>query len=285
MNITDLMRESVSCNHEVLKAMLEHVEINDLIQVDKKGRTALDWARIKNDKVAVGLLTEAMTKAFSKARINSLGVVESVDTITTRRNIELTTNLVSALDARDAVRCLKVLVESYLSRVLVAELKGNVIYFADVETTQGDTAVMRACGYNMVNVVHELISLGVDINKPNQYGHTPFTWACLCGHAEIVKILVAASANIKHKSQEGKTGLHYACLYGKTRVVAVIVDYLCDGFASFRPATFPYAKNDLGRWTKYIQYIEGIVYVSIHYYITIHCSYLSNLWYTALVVC
>lgn len=276
VGISELMRGAVSIDHDKLKSLLRNVDLSDLINVDNKGRTALDWARIKNDTIAVGLLTEAMNKAMSAARLGSVGVVESVESITRRRNAELTVALVNALDQRDANLALKVLVESYLSRELVCEVgKGELVYFADVTSIRGDSAILRACGFNMPNVVYELINLGANINGSNQYGHTPFTWSCVCGHADIVKILLAGGVDMYSRSREGKTGLHYACVYAKSRVVNAIFDHLSDQFSAFLPNEVPFKKYDIRRWTRYRDtVVDKLLNVSISNYRTYHwhCS-------------
>jgi ankyrin repeat protein len=50
--------------------------------------------------------------------------------------------------------------------------------------------LILAAGFNMIAVVNELINGGSAIDRSNRYGHTAFTWACLCGHGEMVRSLL-----------------------------------------------------------------------------------------------
>lgn len=136
------------------------------------------------------------------------------------------------------------------------------MYFVDYRSHQGDTALIRAAGYDMKDVVLELLNMGADLEGANQYGHNALIWACMCGNAEVVRILLEKKANIAHQALDGRTCLHYACEYGKSRVVGCIFDVLFERFSMYRAISHPFTKYDSQRWTKYADMVTDIVMVS-----------------------
>lgn len=133
----------------------------------------------------------------------------------------------------------------------------------DHRTRQGDTALIRAAGYGMAEVVIELLHMGAELNAANKYGHTALILACMCGHTEVVRILLEKKADISHQALDGRSCLHYACEYSKSRVVGCIFDMLFEKFSSFRAITHPFTKFDSKRWLKYSDIVTDIVMVSV----------------------
>jgi ankyrin repeat protein len=142
-------------------------------------------------------------------------------------------------------------------------LGDDEVYFVDHRSHQGDTALIRAAGYDMKEVVIELLHMGSDLEATNKYGHNALIWACMCGNAEVVRILLEKKANISHQALDGRTCLHYACEYGKSRVVGCIFDVLFERFSSYRAITHPFTKYDSQRWIKYADMMTDIVMVSV----------------------
>jgi ankyrin repeat protein len=232
-----------------------------LFALDKKGRTALDWARMTRRMETVGYLTHAMSEYLSHSRLQDLGV----DHLNTsegilKENEKMRCALVDLLKKRDADGIMKLLAENIVSRDAVADFP-SAKYFCDAESPQGDTPLILAAGYNMISVVSELIATGCAVDTPNKHGHTALTWACLCGHGEMVRTLLLLGADLNHQTKEGRDGLHYACMYAKARVVCVIMDVLYERFGAWRSAKHPVSKFDPSRWTKYSAKLEEFLKV------------------------
>jgi ankyrin repeat protein len=264
--LTNVMRLAITHDYFKLQEILDQANAEILFQKDSKGRTALDWARMQNNQTTIHMISEAMARELNKARIYRAGFVESMEISVRTTNRQLTLALTNALNEQNGDHALKVLMDSQLSREVVEELE-NEIYFTDTPTIQGDTPLIRAAGYGMDEVVVELLSMGVNINQANQYGHNALTWSCLCGHAEVVRILLLRGAIFTHQTNEKRTCLHYACLYTKSRVVSVILDVLFEKFSLFRPITYPFTKFDPHRWTKYADILESFIMVRFSYFL------------------
>lgn len=241
-----------------------HCNPKTLFQVDAKGRTALDWARMTRKMDIIAYLANAVSDYINVARMEEMGL-PTIDTASiVTENARLARLLIQYIRDRDADSILKLFADNTVTREAIADSPGEV-YFTDTESVQGDTPLILAAGYNMIPVVNELIATGSDVDKTNKYGHTAFTWACLCGHGEMVRSLLLQGANIEHQTNEGRTGLHYACLYAKARVVGVILDVMYERFGAWRSKN-PNAimKFDPSRWTKYSVTLENFLEVCMH---------------------
>ncbi|TGL19234.1 ankyrin repeat domain-containing protein [Leptospira yanagawae] len=74
--------------------------------------------------------------------------------------------------------------------------------------------------------VRQLISLGYDINKPEDTFErlTPLMIACKEGHTEIVLILVAMKVELDAKTRNGHTALMMASFNRYPRIVKLLLD-------------------------------------------------------------
>lgn len=261
-DFTILMRLAISKNYDELTSFLENIDGKLLFHKDYKGRTALDWARMQNNQQSTHLISQAMSKELNKVRMEKAGYVISSESTIRATNHRLTNLLSDAFLNRDSVAILKILLDSQLSREVVEDIEGEV-YFTDFTTIEGDTPLIRAAGWGMYDVVIELLTMGVNINTPNRYGHNPLTWACVGGHSDIVRTLLQKGADFNHQTNEKRTCLHYACLYLKSRVVSVILDVLFEKFSMFRVNTHPFTKYDPLRWRKYADILERFLMVSV----------------------
>ena len=76
-------------------------------------------------------------------------------------------------------------------------------------------------------------SKGIDIQKSNNYGNTPFHLACLHGKHKIVPMLLEKYKEKSIKIQEfsnndGNSPLHLAYIHGKRKIVEVLLQSLED---------------------------------------------------------
>ena len=122
MKVTQLMRKAVSNDYEYLYLLCEASSFDELFQRDAKGRTALDWARQRNNTHAIDIISEAMSKALSKSRMQSTTVLENIESITRTGNRRNQKELWDALDERDGDRALKVLLTNDIFREAVSDL-------------------------------------------------------------------------------------------------------------------------------------------------------------------
>jgi hypothetical protein len=122
MKVTKLMRKAVGNDYEYLFLLCEASSFQELFQRDAKGRTALDWARQRNNTNAVDIISEAMSTALSRTRMQSTSVLENMESITRNGNERNRQELWAALDDRDADRALKLLLANDIFREAVADL-------------------------------------------------------------------------------------------------------------------------------------------------------------------
>lgn len=122
MKVTKLMRKAVGNDYEYLFLLCEASSFDELFQRDAKGRTALDWARQRNNTNAIDIISAAMSAALSKSRMQSTTVLENMESITRTGNERNQAELWAALDARDADQALKILLNNDVFREAVADL-------------------------------------------------------------------------------------------------------------------------------------------------------------------
>lgn len=132
MKVTKLMRKAVGNDYEYLFLLCEASSFDELFQRDAKGRTALDWARQRNNKSAVDIISEAMSTALSKTRMQSTAVFENMESITRNGNSRNQADLWAALDARNADEALKILLGNDIFREAVADLSECTLQYSMV---------------------------------------------------------------------------------------------------------------------------------------------------------
>lgn len=259
--LTSLMRAARETDSSIIVEMLAiHPEYHKtLFDKDAKGRTALDWARISNNHIAVGVLQEAMSVQMHDIRLGAIDTGAMNKPITAEVNRTQTKDLFEALRNRDGVAALRVLLNNKLFREEVKTLRE--VFFVDAQDQFGFTPLILASGMGLFDVVTALFELDVEIDHKNRFGHTALTWACATGQYEIVRMLLFRGADIHHVTNEGRTGLHYACLYAKSAVVDVLLKYLLERFATHQ-AKAQYKMYDKSRWDHYAALLENFIHVS-----------------------
>ena len=112
-----------------LYLLCEASSFDELFERDAKGRTALDWARQRNNTNAIDIISEAMSSALSKTRMQSTSVFENMESITRNGNNRNQANLWAALDDRNADQALKILLSNDIFREAVADLSKSSVLF------------------------------------------------------------------------------------------------------------------------------------------------------------
>ena len=263
--ITDLMRAAVDEDPTILLKMLLSGQYEaNLFTRDKKGRTALDWARMCRNYHTVSILMQAMSKGISNARLDVMHSPLELEVYIKETNDLQATELLKAIRNRNAQHAIRILTENKLYREEVEQL--GEVFFTDAKGHSGYTPLILAAGFNLIEVVDSLLNYKVPIDEQNKFGHTAFTYACAAGNSDIARMLLFFHANIHHQSAEGRTGLHYACMYAKARTIKVVLSYLLESFATFRIEGHSMIEFDPSRWTKYAEILHNLINVCTYVY-------------------
>ena len=267
LGVTPLMR-AVSKNGEEGNLIateliaLGHVR-SGLFTKDKKGRTALDWARLTRNDVAVSILKLAMESEIDSSRFNSAYAPGDINSYAVSMNSQFSDALLTALaqsKISDAIKVIHDAVDLYRDEV-EKDVVGQV-YYIDKPSSDGsgrNTPLILAAGLNNSELVNLLIDKGAGLNTANRYGHNPLTWAACCGHSDIVRLLLFKGADINHQTVEGRTVMHCACMYLKAKVVHTVLKFLYEKFLTFRITKHQSGRYDSERWSRYASILENFV--------------------------
>eukprot|EP01038_Epipyxis_sp_PR26KG_P005643 gene5643-7790_t len=257
-DITSLMRAAVDDDIKpLLKILASGNNNSQLFLKDKKGRTALDWARLKRNYHAVSLLTKAMGSDIHNARLDAVAAQIDVNQYIKETNEHQHSILFKAIKDRDILKARRILTDNMLYRSEVEKM--NEVFFTDIPGHSGYTPLILASGLNMIDIVDKLIGLKVPIDTVNKFGQTAFTYACAGGHSSIVRMLLFHGANVHHTSKDGRTGLHYACIYAKAKTVKTILHFMLEQFATFRVNNHSLKDFDPTRWTVYAEIFKKLI--------------------------
>ncbi len=97
----------------------------------------------------------------------------------------------------------------------------------DLSATQADgrfTPLMRACKEGRMDIVEELLSLGVDLTVLNADGCNALWLACYNGNHAIVQRLIDAGISIDNQNGNGATALMYVSSNSKPDLVKLLLD-------------------------------------------------------------
>lgn len=261
LGVTELMRAAADEDVVILfKMLLSGNYKASLFMTDKKGRTALDWARMCRNYQGVSLLLKAMRTDMDDARLNVMSAPLDLEGYVNETNAAQSIDLLDAIKHRDNMKAARILTENRLHR---QEVEGiGQIFFTDAVGHSGYTPLIISSGLNLVEVVERLIEYKVPIDHTNKFGHTAFTCACAAGNSDVVRLLLFHGANVHHITSEGRTGLHYSCMYAKARTVKVILNFMLEQFAVFRIEGHSLIDFDYTRWTKYAEIMAKLINVS-----------------------
>ena len=74
----------------------------------------------------------------------------------------------------------------------------------NLETENGDTALLHACSQGRINVIEALLDRGADINRQNKFGQTSLHVAAQNGSVRCIKLLLERGANPTVKDINGR---------------------------------------------------------------------------------
>ena len=97
----------------------------------------------------------------------------------------------------------------------------------DINAPQADgrfTPLMRAAKLGRLDIVDELLALGVDLNALNADGCNALWLACYNGSHEIIEILIAAGIDIDLQNGNGASALMYVSSNSKPDLVKLLLE-------------------------------------------------------------
>jgi len=97
----------------------------------------------------------------------------------------------------------------------------------DINTPQADgrfTPLMRAAKIGRLDIVDELLALGVERNALNADGCNALWLACYNGSHELIERLIAAGVNIDQQNGNGASALMYVSSNSKPDLVKLLLE-------------------------------------------------------------
>jgi ankyrin repeat protein len=234
-----------------------------LFITDRKGRTALDWARMCRNYLAVTLILKAMSTNIADSRLDAITSTIDLTYFINETNKYQNKQLLLAIKNRHVYQAKRILLENILYRNEVEGI-GNT-FFTDISIQNGYTPLILAAGLNMVEIVNILLDYKTPIDKTNRFGHTALTYAAAGGHSTVIRLLLFNGAKYDHRTNEGRTCLHYACLYAKAKTVGTIFTFLFEKFSTFRTENHSQTDFDPTRWNIYSNLLEDFINVIFFY--------------------
>jgi uncharacterized protein len=97
----------------------------------------------------------------------------------------------------------------------------------DINAPQADgrfTPLMRAAKLGRLDIVDELLALGVDLNALNADGCNALWLACYNGSHELIERLIAAGISIDQQNGNGASALMYVSSNSKPDLVKLLLE-------------------------------------------------------------
>ena len=97
----------------------------------------------------------------------------------------------------------------------------------DINAPEADgrfTPLMRAAKLGRLDIVDELLALGVDLNALNADGCNALWLACYNGSHELIERLIAAGVNIDQQNGNGASALMYVSSNSKPDLVKLLLE-------------------------------------------------------------
>jgi len=88
--------------------------------------------------------------------------------------------------------------------------------------TKGQCPIHIAADFNQIHVIEYLITNGADVNKANNYGHTPLLLAIFENQLQAVRLLLKAGASCNRKFKDS----WYADLAESDQIKTLLKEYL-----------------------------------------------------------
>jgi ankyrin repeat protein len=202
----------------------------DITIRDNVGKTALEWAATKGNKIIVRQLLAASDKVSLEYNGHN--------------------PLVSAVYSKD-LSTVKYLVANNFrinenddygeTPLIVAAKLGNpdlTRYLLDagadpiIADREGRTSLMWAAQSKDINVTKMILNVDSDINRRSKAGYTAFMLATISGHEEMMEFLIKRGANPHFKDRRGNNIAYLAALSGNPNVLGTLLKVNIDPAAT-----------------------------------------------------
>ncbi|KAJ3325584.1 hypothetical protein HDV06_003402 [Boothiomyces sp. JEL0866] len=90
------------------------------------------------------------------------------------------------------------------------------------------TPLHIAAGYGRIEIVKQLLNLGLEMNYLDNFGQTPIFRAIEFKHLDIVQLFIRKGARLDIQDTKKRTCLHYACRSDSTAIVEILLQNNCD---------------------------------------------------------
>ena len=99
---------------------------------------------------------------------------------------------------------------------------------ADPNRGRGADTIWNAAKSGKIATLKEHLAKGADVNRQDEMGVTPLSWAAMAGRAEAVELLINQGAKVNGKNRDGTTPLHGSAFLGRTEIVKLLIKNKAD---------------------------------------------------------
>uniref|UniRef100_A0A7R9ZYG5 Uncharacterized protein n=1 Tax=Pyrodinium bahamense TaxID=73915 RepID=A0A7R9ZYG5_9DINO len=210
--------------------------------VDDLGQTPLHWAArrgfegmarmLLNRKAAVGSRNlEGVTPLHLAVEQNFGPIVQLL----------LQHHADPCLAAQDGRTALHVAADcgSAVAVAVLLEAKPEGSPLMEVESSRGETALVRAAARGQAAIAQLLLRTGADTEHRNLWGQSALFLAALGGHVGSATVLLDAGASVNSAAMDGATPLHTAVDRGHTQVVELLLWHRANAAAKAKGSRTP----------------------------------------------
>jgi ankyrin repeat protein len=226
----------------------------NLLQTDRSGRSAFDWAKLTGNTQALHWLEKRQhdKSIRHQSRADRQERVAQCTEILQRHEqyIERIKRLIAPqfFDEGELVEFLRATTISSAAFTKAYDdlqamddapksLPFRSKYFVNIETREGWTPLAKCAAFGYVAGVQELLAMGANLHYETRLQHTAMTWASYCGHEAVVLHLLRAGVSLDQKTRDGKTALLHAITNSQAKIVRHLL-------SATRDQCFPEKPND-----------------------------------------
>ena len=105
------------------------------------------------------------------------------------------------------------------------EVVTNIPREAGTEEYSNKKTLLKAASRGLLEVVKDLLNLGLDVNSRSKYGNTSLMRAAFKGHVDVIKLLLERKADVNAENSQGNTALIFAIGAGHAEIVELLLKY------------------------------------------------------------
>ena len=226
-----LLKTVLGLNKLDLAALLQSLPRSELDDSDAQGRTALYWAAMRGDVLAVSLLlshgADANKGNLAGSRPLDAAIISKQEAcvwVLLNSEPAIEVNYVESGNWTVLHECCRHgtavdIVEYLLSRGV--DIEGHV--------WNDTSALMLATARRHEHLVRCLISHGANMNSGDQHNNTSLHYAVEFQHSHALQLLLEHGANHTAKTNTGETLLHFAAEYGDLECLKILRTFDLNG--------------------------------------------------------